>query len=137
MGKVFVTFRHPRTIVDKELKTMLGQEAAQKISHHTQKGLNANGYPMKQLGSKYASIAHGGDRTRRLTVTGKMLLSSRLRYARRSVSIIWLDPKAAWHQNKNEWIGLSDREKKSVSAIVRQAWRPKWDKNLKEKKRSR
>ena len=135
--KVSIEFRHPATIIDRELLRVLGQSASKAISSRTQKGIGVGGRPMPQLTEYYARTVHRGDRTRRLTVTGKMLLSARLEYAKSSVTIEWTDPTAAWHQNKVHWIGLSRSDQEAVDWAVRFGWSPKWDKHLRRKVRSR
>jgi hypothetical protein len=136
-GYCSVTFRHPKTIVDRALKTALGQESSQQISQHTQQGLDATGRPMKPLTPTYAAEHQGGDRTRRLTRTGRMLLSARLKYAHKAVMIVWSDPKAVWHQRSVNWIGLSEVEKDRVTDNVKRRWSPNWNANLKTKTRKR
>jgi hypothetical protein len=132
-----IEFRHPSTIIDKELLKTLGQSAASAISSRVQQGIGVGSRPMPQLTERYARVTHHGDRTRRLTLTGKMLLSARLGYERSAVTIEWMDPKAAWHQNKVHWIGLSRSNQEAVDWAVRFRWTPPWDKHLRTKKRSR
>ena len=148
MGKatVSVTFHHPTTVIDAALLELLGQASAQAISSRTQKGVGAIPAPLGRadpavnqppLQARYARLHHGGDRTRRLVLTGKMLLSATLQYRRKAVWIVWTDPKAGWHNRKTPWIGLTERDRESVDWAVRHGWQPDFNKNLKDKTRKR
>jgi len=134
---VEVTFQHPKSLIDRQLLEALAQESAQSISRHTQAGLNADGEQMRPLQMNYARDYHGGDRTRRLTRSGKMLLSARIRYKRREATIVWVSPYAAFHQRDVNWIGLNALEQKEVERKVQSRWQPQWNKNLRKKTRRR